>query len=163
MAVIDSPVVLALKYIRDLLDFDEGLMGQAKTNESQDTSNADRIIVDLLVAKTYGRTKKYDVSTETQTVTLLKDATITIDFYGDNALDNAQTFEALLDSEEGTVKQKTYGVTIYNPTDTTNVMQLQGKQYNNRYQITAQMRYNVVKPRSVNKITTGNTNFIYNY
>ncbi len=155
MAKVPENLRLAMSYIQDVLDFDSGKIDRSRANFTQSKLTDNLIVVDVLSEKVVARSKSFDSENEIETVILHKKAELAIDFYGVDALDNAQTFEAALTMESGYNTFVKTQVRMYHPTNLINVKILQGKQYGERWQINTLMRYDLQKATPVRRITSG--------
>ncbi len=140
--MIEPEKQLAL-FTRDLLNVDENLIKIGRTNE-YDTQECDLIVIDnLSPAIQQSASKTYDGNDEVETVNTLMLGQFTINFYGENAQSNASTFVVLNHTEEARTLQKTYKITIFRVSQITNLKRLSGSNYDNRYEITMNISYNI--------------------
>jgi hypothetical protein len=131
------------RFTRDLLNVDEKIIAIGRIN-TYDAMECDLIVVDNLApAQQQSITKTYDGNNEIQKIDSLMLGQFTINFYGDNAQSNASTFVVLNHTEEARTLQKTYGITVFRVSQITNIKRLSGSKYDNRYEITMNVSYNI--------------------
>ncbi len=69
----------------------------------------------------------------------------TINFYGANAYQYATDFIILNRTEEARTLQKTHEVSVFRTSQIVNLKRLAGKNYDDRYEITLNLTYNITK------------------
>ena len=131
------------KYLRDLLNISESIISIGRLNKYDDEQQ-DQIVVDnLSPAIQQSVTKTYNGDDELQKIDANYLGQFTINFYGNNAQSNASTFIVLNNTEEARTLQKTYTIAVYRVSQITNLKRLAGKVYDNRYEITLNVGYNI--------------------
>lgn len=128
--------------IRDLLNHDEKNIKLGRINESQAKGTTDYIVVDSISAsQPITKSKAYNGDTEKLKVSSGNRMPITVDFYGTNAYTNANKFQILLKTDKARWLQKDYKISIGAVSGITDVKQLTGQQYTNRYQVSLMVTY----------------------
>ena len=120
-----------------LLDMDKEEIVHGRVNVDQDNFNKDIIAIDdLAPSERVSGGMSFDGDTEVQNIANVYITTFTIDFYGDNAYDNCNTFVLLARSQKAYELKKDLGIGIYQVSSIQDLKKLTGQQYGNRYQIT---------------------------
>jgi len=102
----------------------------------------DIILIDSLTpARNISATDSYNSTDEIQTFTTYFNQLFTLDFYGDNAYDNANKFIALLRSEKANWYLKDYKLSMLNVNSMIDLKDLLGTDYTNRYQVEVSVNY----------------------
>lgn len=102
----------------------------------------DIILIDSLTpARNISVTDSYNGTDEIQTFTTYFNQLFTLDFYGDNAYNNANKFIALLRSEKANWYLKDYNLSMLNANSMIDLKDLLGTDYTNRYQIEVSVNY----------------------
>lgn len=149
--------------VRDLLAIDESFIEIGRTNEIRDEDETLLVIVDYTGdAQPVASGHKFDGDAETMTIQLRETIPATVDFYGDNADEYARRFRLLLRSQSGWDIQFRYGVTLFNVSAATNLKQLSGTQFSERYQLRLNVGYNISETVDTLRIDTANTAFLTN-
>lgn len=134
-------VIAVAKYVRDLLDVDESKIKLGRDNFDNQDYNAELIVVDNLADVHDYSTLRFNSNTEEMKHFNHFNSPITVDFYGDVALTNAQKFIALQRSQTSRNLQETLGLSVYRVSSLTNVKALTGAQYKARYQVSFVAEY----------------------
>lgn len=137
-----NPLVQLAKFTRDLLGVDETTIKLGRQNFEDLTLSDDLIIVDSINYSRQASMKKFDSDAEEMTHTTNQLGDFTINFYGSSAFENVTLFDTLKNSQAAWELQRSYGITVYNDTTITNLKQLTGKRYNERYELGLKVRFN---------------------
>lgn len=143
-ALIDVPIVIARTNYQDL-DFTQDLA-----------------VIDVLQTTPVSRSQEFDGELEEMTYIVYNSTQATIDFYGDNALDNANKLVALLDSQTAYEYQRDNGIEVYHNKTLTNLKNIQGVTVYERYQLEIVVKYNKTLTEAVRRIDTAQTDVIFN-
>ena len=109
---------------------------KARANHQNTDFTKDLILVDSLGnAQKIGTSDTFNGIGEVMTYGDFYTQIYTFDFYGSNAFSLATNFIALLRSQRAYNLQQSSGLTFYRPSSITDLKQLVGTTYNNRYQI----------------------------
>lgn len=131
------------KFVRDLLNISEEFITIGRVNK-YDKQCEDLIVIDnLSPAIQQSVTKTYDGAGEIQTIDSLMMGQFTINFYGKNAQSNASTFVVLNHTEEARTLQKTCSISVFRVSQITNLKRLSGSHYDERYEISLNLKYNI--------------------
>lgn len=84
----------------------------------------------------------------------------TVDFYGNNAFLNATKYMALLRSQKATELKEINNLTVYPANTITDLKELVGTQYFNRYQIEVNIRYMITTEIETLRIDTPNIDLL---
>lgn len=137
-----DPLIQTMRYLRDLLGYDEQLIKKGRINEQSANSKIGYIAVDALApAQPTTRSEKYDGVAEVMTYCQTHRLPITIDFYGQPAYENATKLTVLTSSHIAQWLQKKYNIRVGSPSGITDVKALTGQQYVNRMQIELILHY----------------------
>jgi len=121
------------------LDDDEVIIG--RENYLEIDFNTNIIIVDGLLFTPIGRTNNYDGTEEELNYSVRNKVICTLDFYGTNALTNANKFFARLDSQEAYEFKRDNQIEVFHNTSLTNVKELQGISTYERWQVEIMVKY----------------------
>jgi len=138
-------------FIRDVLEHPENLIYSGRCNKVQEDFETDYIVVDDLAAsqRVSGNITcavDPDTGAEVQNIANVYITTFTIDFYGENAYDNANRFVLLARSQQAYELKKSLGIGVYQVSSIQDLKKLAGQQFGNRWQVTLK----VEDSRSVN-------------
>jgi len=142
-----DPLKRLYLYIRDLLNIDEsaGILDYGREND-YDNQTGSKIIVDNLApSNQLSITKTYNGDTEEMNIISQMSGSFTINFYGANAYQYATDFIILNRTEEARTLQKTHEVSVFRTSQIVNLKRLAGKNYDDRYEITLNLTYNITK------------------
>lgn len=131
-----------------------------RTNYVNIDFNDDIILVDMLASTPLGRSNQYDPITETFSYKTLMKATITVSFFGDNALDNAIKAITMLESEEAINSARVNDITYLFPSRIQNTGRLTGSEHNEKYEIEMGVQYVYESLRSVLRVDTAQITFL---
>ncbi len=149
------------RFIRDLLDHGEQLIKQGEINFERDDFTLDFIVVSEISSVPLSIPKKFDSDAEVMTYAVSMSATMTIDFFGDNANTLRLAFMQLGNSQKGYELQRDMELTVHNPSTSTSLKQLTGAQYSPRFQLAVNIRYNETTDVPTLRIDTAQTNIIF--
>lgn len=137
-----EPIIRLMLFIRDLLDYDEQLIKRGRVNEEQENSETDYIAVDSLApAQPISQREFYDGDNEKMTYGTKWRQVFTINFYGLGAYVNASKLQLLIKSQPSIFKQFQHKITVCNVSQLTDVKQLTGQQYVNRFELELAINY----------------------
>lgn len=129
--------------ILNLLDYDEQLIKRGEVNQVRADDETDYIVVNALSpAQPISSGRSYDGEVEQLTVSTNFRMPVTVDFFGLNAYQVALNLQLLLKTDKAAYLQNQHGVTLTAVSALTDVKQLTGSQYINRYQLTLNLLYN---------------------
>lgn len=139
------------RFIRDLLDLSECHIKTGRDNAYDNQTDLLVTVDDLAPAIQQRVSKTYDGDAEEMTIDAYMLGAFTVNFYGnkDKAREAAYLFSTLRNTEAARTLQKTHGITIFRVSTITDLRQLAGKTYHDRYEITLNLGYNIT-----NKIET---------
>lgn len=137
------PVLIGTaRIIRNLLQHSESLIQFGRVNFEREQFEQNYIVIDGLGPEVpLTRSQTYDANTEEMTYSARVSKPITIDFYGFNAYANAAKFSQMVKSQRCYDLQQTNGITLYGARAITDLKQLTGQQYGERYQIELTAHY----------------------
>lgn len=149
-----DPLIQLARYTRDLLGVDESIIKLGRDNFDNTDFSQPLIVVDTLTTAPQYSNFNYDNVAEqrTHTVNILGD--FTLNFYGSDALTQSSIWVTMNTSEAGRQLQQLYEIQIYRGTSVNNLRWLAGAQYNNRFEVSVRMRYNIEHTSSVLRIDT---------
>jgi len=142
--IVADPLKLLALYTRDVLKIPESQIKFGRTNHDQLDFSQDIIVIDGLAPSVgIGTQTKYNGTTEQKSITKTVMGEFTLNFYGDDALLNAQTWSTLNESQMA--RDIAFGlvISVHRPTGITDLKMLTGVQYNNRFELTVKMGYNI--------------------
>lgn len=139
-----QPLIRLQRVIKGLLDkVDESLIIRGQTNSIKLDDSLGYIVVNSLsAAQARVRTKSFNGTGEVLTIGAGYRLPVTIDFYGENAYRSALDLQLLLKTDKAQHLQKMYRVALTSVSAVTDVKQLTGAKYINRYQLTLNLLYN---------------------
>jgi len=149
-------------YVRDLLGISEDCIKDGRKNASSNQKDLLITIDDLSPALEQSRTKTYDGVKEEMTIDAAMLGQFTINFYGnkDKARENAYLFSVLKSTEAARTLQKTHKITIHRLSTITDLRQLAGKTYHERYEITLNIGYNITHAIETLRFDEAQFNFL---
>ena len=136
-------LVTIAQYVTIVSGLSEDKVIIARENYLNSNFNNNIAVVDSLVNKTIGRKNDYDGSDDIEEMTYITyfKSQMTIDFYGSNALSNANKFIARLNSQEAHEFKRDNNIEIFHNKTITNVKEMQGKTTYNRFQLEIVVKY----------------------
>lgn len=131
------------KYVRDLLDYDPNLIHPDKKNFAQDDFSTSYIVINTsLPATRLSRGRSYNGESEVMNYNDTAQKTFTIEFYGDNAYNNASRFAVLNDSQKARDIRYLTGITVLSVSNETDVKQMIGSSYGNQINVEVNAQIN---------------------
>lgn len=135
----NSPQVVRLmaQFTRDLLGVSNSTIAVGRTGKLRGSADSAQIVIDTLGGgRLLANGKDFDGDAEEVAYSLLEEWRVTVDFYGDGAYDNAQSFRLRCLSEKARQLSSALGIAVHIPSRITDVKRLLGaKAHRNRYQI----------------------------
>lgn len=122
----------------------------------------DIVTVDMLISTPVGRSNAFNGEDEELTYTVRNKATFVLDFFGTDALTNANKFIARLNSQQAYEFKRDNQIEVFHNTTLTNVKKLQGKTLYDRYQIEIMVKYSEEFTDDVLRIDTAEYTIITN-
>jgi hypothetical protein len=125
--------------ICDVMGIDEssGLVLIGRRNFEQKDAKTGYIVVDQLgTSERESGSEQYDGDAEVMTYSAIYKTSVTIEFYGDAAHDNARELAGRLRSQAAFEKKYALGIGVNQVSSISDVAQLTGQQYGNRLQMT---------------------------
>ena len=119
----------------------EGEVVLARKNYLDQDFKSNLAIVDSLLNIPIGRTQDFNGEDEKLTYITYRKSQITIDFYGDDAELNANTFEARLKSQITHEYKRDNNIEVFNNKTIQNIKNVQGKTVYDRFQIEIVVKY----------------------
>jgi len=134
-------------YIRDLLNIDESLNILAYGRDNiYDPQTSSKIVIDSIApSRQLSITKNFNGDSEEMGIDSLMAGEFTVNFYGQNAYEYATDFIILNKTEESRTLQKTHSVSVFRTSQIVDLKRLAGKKYDERYEITLTLHYNITK------------------
>ena len=134
------------------LDADKVII--ARGNYLKTDFNDDIVVVDMLISTPAGRSNDFNGEDEKLTYMVRNKATFTLDFFGTNALTNANKFIARLNSQQAYEFKRDNQIEVFHNTVLTNVKKIQGKTVYDRYQVEIMVKYSEQFTEDVLRIDT---------
>lgn len=137
-------ILQMMLYTRDLLELDEAYIKDGRSNYNQQSPTELLVVVDSLAEQKLSHSQNFDGGATTQTLyaNSYELATVTINFYGDDALTYAQRFQNYAMTQKGADAAYDKNLTVYSPSAPVNLRKLTGNRYINRYEVTVQVAFN---------------------
>jgi hypothetical protein len=124
---------LVCDYVKGLLNFDETKIVIGRLNFEANDFNENFIVVDSLNMKPLGTTEKWNNDVMIYCTRI--SANITIDFLGNNSLQNASNFINLQSSQNASDLQNELNIGVFHSKSIKNLKEQVGLNYYMRYQI----------------------------
>jgi len=160
MTPVDPLKLLAL-YTRDVLEIPESQIKFGRSNHDDLDFSQDLIVIDGLSPSVgIGTQTKYNGTTEQKTISQTKVEEFTLNFYGENALLNAQEWSTLNESQKARNIASGLTVSLHRAKGPVNLKMLAGAQYNNRFEITVKMGYNITNEFELLRIDSSQIDMI---
>ena len=153
-------IIQVAKYIRDLLSKTEEVVKIGRSNVNQDNFTNEFIVIDSIAPQTLISSNNSFSNNNINIVNRFK-IPLSIRFYGDNALTNANLFLGLSTHQKGTELSIDYGVEIYRMSSLLDLSNLLGSQYYNLYEITLNCKYNYMATISTDAINYNDIEFTF--
>lgn len=157
-----DPLVQLALFVRDLFGYDEQLIRIGRDNWESLDLDQNYIVIDHLADDRVYRSKKYDGDAENMAYTTKLSGIYTLDFYGLEALNNAQRFLGLNQSQQSHDLQRKLGITVNKSSSITNVKLLTSAKYHSRYQVEVRLDYNITTDVGTLRIDTADIQLIFN-
>jgi hypothetical protein len=109
-----------------------------------------------------GILEEFDGDAEQQQFDVSMKGSFTINFFGTDARANAVKWLARHRSQLSRETQRDLSIRVYHATNLRNLKALEGSQFNNRYEIEIQVRYNETETINTLRIDTAETSLIVN-
>jgi len=149
-------------FVKEILTYDESKIIIARTDYIGVDFNDDIIVIDMLNASPVGRSNSFDGDNEKMDYVVKNKAVFTIDFYGESALLNGNTFIARLNSQLAYEFARDNQIEVYHNTSLINIKKLQGKTTYDRYQVEIMVKYSEQLQDDVRRIDTAEYTIITN-
>ena len=151
------------RYIRDLLDIEECHIKNGRDNQYDNQKDLLITVDNLSPAVEQSVTKTFDGDEEVMTIDAAMLGQFSINFYGNKgkARESAFLFTTLRSTESAKTLQKKYGITIFRISGITDLKQLAGKTYHERYEITLNIGYNITNSIETLRFDEAQFEFLY--
>ena len=128
-------VDLVADYVTSLLSYPAEQVLIGRENFNKPDSEVDYVVVDELTSTPISSVYNYDGVAEQEKITTIIRLEVTLDFYGNNAQANALKLQSLQKSQQSYELQRDLGFQVCHVSAMTNLKQVEGLQYSNRYQL----------------------------
>jgi len=156
-----DPLKLLALYTRDMLVLPESQIKFGRSNHDKLDFSTDLIVIDgLAPAVTVGTQSKYDGTAEEKSITRTTTGEFTLNFYGDNALLNAQAWSTVNESQKARNIASGLTISVHRASGITDLRMLTGAQYKSRYEITVKMGYNITNAVELLRIDSSQIDII---
>jgi hypothetical protein len=156
-------VKLAL-FVRDLLDYDEADIRIGRLDFDTGDFSDNLISIDALSPATrLSGGKTYDGDDEVESIAEIWNQPTTITFWGDDAFSVAEEFIIKLSSQASLEIQEEHELTVFKTSQFTDVKRLTGQQYNERFEITLNIHYNLTADIDTLRIDTEQLELLTDY
>lgn len=138
-----TPKIQLARYVRDLLQQPENtVVVLGRENVSEDDLTALRIAIDTIgVGKRMNAAQKYDGDAEEMTHAQQWQQPCTVNFYGDDAYQEATKFMLISNGQRGLELQQSLGVAVYLTSGLTDVKRLTGEKFSSRFELMLNVQY----------------------
>ena len=126
----------------------------ARSNYLQSDFTDNIALVDFLTSPTIARTNKFNGTGEELTYRTYYKAQFTVDFYGTDALTNANKFIARLASQVAAEHKRDNELEVFYSKNLTNLKNIQGKTIYNRFQLEIMVKYSLEFTEEVKRMDT---------
>lgn len=147
-------------YVVGLMEFNAQKVIQARYNVENVNYKDDLILIDVLSTAPTGSSNIYDGTLESMKYATQYKGIFTFDFYGTNAYANAYKFSNLLKSQSSFELASDNLLSIYHASTVTDLKNLQGAKFYERYQIEVSIMYFEDTDVATLRIDTAQTDFI---
>lgn len=135
-------LIAVARFVRDLLDYDEQLIKFDRRNIISSDFAASYIVVNgSLPQSVLARGQRFNGDTEVMTYTATVSHSIVLEFYGDSAYTNAESFLILSESQLANELRRKNALTIMSVSNITDVGQLLGQSHGNRVHLSFNVQY----------------------
>lgn len=160
MELYDPLKQLAL-YTRDLLGVSESQIKFGRSNHDQLNFSENIIVIDSLSQPiNIGSQKKYDGSTELKSITKTVLQEFIINFYGNDALANAQIWSTLNESQAARNLSHTHQISPKKASGITDLRKLAGASYTERFELNVSATYNITNEAELLRIDSSQIDII---
>lgn len=136
----NKPLKSLALLLRDLLQVKEDVINFGRINHYKDDYDTLAIVIDNLGTSTFlGRQQSF--KDEKMIFNQSWRCPVTIDFYGDKSFEISNIFSLLINSQVCYELERKYKIKLYNVSTITNLKNLVGSQYVERYQIELNLLY----------------------
>ncbi|EME3603719.1 hypothetical protein ACROQ8_004710 [Yersinia enterocolitica] len=154
-------IIAVARFVRDLLDYDEQLIKFDRRNIISSDFAASYIVVNgSLPQSVLARGQRFNGDTEVMTYTAAVSHSIVLEFYGDNAYTNAESFLMLSESQLANELRRKNALTIMSVSNITDVGQLLGQSHGNRVHLSFNVQYAPARDVQTLRIDTPKFQFL---
>ena len=157
------PLILknVARLVRDLLEYDEQLIKFDRENMPESDFVTSYIVVNSsAIVNQTSVGKRYDGDAEEMTHINSQSRQIILEFYGDNAYENADRFALLAESQKAYDLKRNLDLTVGRVSSSTDVGQLLGKFYGNRVHLEMNVQFNTAATVETLRIDTAQFEFL---
>ncbi|EAA7554723.1 hypothetical protein LO27_22455 [Salmonella enterica] len=130
------------RFVRDLLDYDEQLIKFDRRNvQASDFSTGYIVVNGSLPQSVMARGQRFNGDAEVMTYSASVSHSIVLEFYGDKAYVNAESFLMLSESQYANELRRTHSLTIMAVSNIIDVGQLLGQSHGNRVHLSFNVQY----------------------
>lgn len=140
------------KFTQQLLSYDKDLILRARDNFERINFSSNYIVIDELASVAASSTEKFTGEISEYEKVINMTSQITLDFFGQDGLSNAQRWSTIKNMQAGSEIQQALGVNILNVSTIRNLKALTGSKYTDRYQVECRVWYNVSGKNTINPI-----------
>ncbi|EPA3161959.1 hypothetical protein ACQ26C_003508 [Yersinia enterocolitica] len=154
-------LIAVARFVRDLLDYDEQLIKFDRRNIISSDFAASYIVVNgSLPQSVLARGQRFNGDTEVMTYTATVSHSIVLQFYGDSAYTNAESFLILSESQLANELRRKNALTIMSVSNITDVGQLLGQSHGNRVHLSFNVQYAPARDVQTLRIDTPQFQFL---
>lgn len=147
-------------YTLDLLSYDESLIKFGRANAEMENGTTNYIVIDELASSQKGSFESFDGTNEIMTHGARTSTQATLNFYGVDARANARSFLLLRHSQKSYELQRDLGLAVFNVGGITDLRQLTGTEYSNRFEVAVNIQYTETATVNTLRIDVAQTNII---
>lgn len=147
---------LLAKFVKALFTWPESQIILGRSNVEVDDFSGNFVVIDSMLSMPQSTTRDFDDEAEEMTYTVHLLDQMSLNFYGEKALENALKFTSLCSSQTAREIMAVLGISLYHPTAINNLSFLAGSEQENRFEITVKMRYTYSYTEPTLKIETIN-------
>jgi len=155
-------VAKVCKFTEQLLAYEHDLILRGRDNFERVDFSKNYIVIDDLVSTVVSSVEQFKGDQSIYSKVLNMRSIITLNFYGSNALSNAQRWATIKGLQAGREIQSELRIDILQTGSIRNLKALTGKQYNDRYEVECTCWYNIEEEVEINSITDLEFNIINN-
>lgn len=154
-------LIAVARFVRDLLGYDEQLIKFDRRNIISSDFAASYIVVNgSLPQSVLARGQRFNGDTEVMTYTATVSHSIVLEFYGDSAYTNAESFLMLSESQLANELRRKNALTIMSVSNITDVGQLLGQSHGNRVHLSFNVQYAPARDVQTLRIDTPQFQFL---